>query len=245
MKYVIDANGNFTKGPKGGIMIDPENGNDPYEFDALGADASISSLRAEAKEHRTKKAEYKAIIDSIPESVVKNPKAAEEALITVSSLDDKHKADIAKIKGELETSYKAASETSNKKIADLQNQLFNEKVVSRFATSKALEGTIFNKTREVAVSHFRNHFEVDETGEMVGKHKDGSVIYSKTNPGKKADFDECITSILDADPNKESYIAPTGQRGNGSRVFPPGSKTGEQKVTSIQRIEAGLKARNA
>ena len=243
MKFVIDANGNIVKGPKGGVMVDAENGKEPYEFDVFGSDAAMAALRTEAKEHRTKKAEYKAIIDTIPEPVLKNPKGAEEALITVSTLGEKHEANMIKVKGELEQSYKAATDAANKTIDELRNQIFHEKVVSKFATSKALEGTIFNKNREIAISHYKGFFSVDENGNLIGKAKDGATIYSKENPGKPADFDECINHFIESDPNKESLKLPSGQKGTATT----GTRTGTTPDTksSIDRIKAGLAARTA
>jgi len=241
MKYVLDKDGKIIVGPKGGIMIDVENGSEPYELDVTGVEKTIAELRAEAKEHRQKKAEYKAIVESLPEEIIKNPKAAQEALTVVASLGDKHKMDMEKLKGELTKSFESAHAEKDKKIGELQGQIFNEKVTSRFATSKALEKTIFNKTREVAISHFKSHFTVDENGNMIGKFKDGAMIYSKTNPGKPADFDECIESIINNDPNKESYLAPTGQQGTGHRDT--GKQFQGETRSTVDKISAGLKAR--
>jgi len=241
MKYVIDKDGKIVLGSKGGIMIDPEvAGQEPYEMDVFGTATTLSELRTEAKTHRQKKSELQSILDSIPEPIRTNPKAAAEALATVASLGDKHKVDLERLKGELETSYKTASEANKAQIDKLNNQLFDAIVTSRFATSKALETTIFDKARPVAVSHFRNHFSVDENGNVIGKFRDGGTIYSKVNPGKPAEFDECIESIIMADPNKDSLLKPSGQKGGDSKGGQ--ANGGGETKSSFNRIKDGLKS---
>lgn len=241
MKYVLDENGNIKIGKNGNPLIDPENGQEPYEVDAIGAQQKISEISSEAKKYRKEKAELKTQLESIPEEIRNDPAKATEAMTTVSSLSDKHKLDIEGVKTGLQKVFDENLKKKDDEIKILNETLYTEKISSKFAKSDALKDTIFDETREVAESHFSKHFSLDEKGNVVGKIGD-NVIYSKEKPGELANFDECMKAIISNHPAKDKFMKPSGQKGSGG--FVPGSG-GDGEKSSHDMIKSGIASRKA
>jgi hypothetical protein len=93
----------------------------------------------------------------------------------------------------------------------------------------------------VATSYFKSHFTVDEKGEMIGKLSDGQVIYSKEKPGQPANFDECLETLINSHPAKDSFMSASNQQGSGNP--PNGKENNNSSSSSHDRIKAGIAAR--
>lgn len=238
MDYVLDENGNIKIGPNGKPLVKDSAGKE-FELDAIGQNQKLIETMTEAKGYRQEKASLKAQLEAIPEAIRTNP----ENFVALDSVDAKTKEGIEKIRKELQESYESSTKASAEKIKSLEGQLYTEKVSSKFATTKALEGTIFNKTRSVAEKFLKDHFTVDEDGEIIGIGNDGKTIYSRETPGKPATFDECVSTIISTHPDKDSFIAASNQRGGG----PPANdgRGGPGISDSVSKIKAGLEARKA
>lgn len=237
MDYVLDENGNIKIGPNGKPLVKGSDGKE-FEIDAIGQNQKLIETMAEAKGYRKEKAVLKAQLEAIPEVIREDP----SKFVSIESVDSKTKEGIEKIKNDLESSYTKAVTEKDSKIKTLEGQLFSEKVSTKFATTSSLEGTIFNKTRSVAEKFLKDHFTVDEEGSLVGVGNDGKTIYSRESPGTPAGFDECVATIIDTHPDRDSFLAASGQKGGGS---PPGDRSGGEgnATSSVGRIAAGLAER--
>lgn len=238
MKYKLNDDGTIAVDAKGNpIRINAAG--EEYSFDALGLKTKLTETMAEAKKYRQEKATLKTELEAIPEGIRKDPNAAAEAIVTVANLDDKHKADMDKIKSELKTSYDTAIQAKDSKIEELTGKIFTGKVTNKFATTPALSKTIFDKTREVAESFFGKNFKVDDNGTLTATGHDGNTIYSSERPGEPASFDEAVGILINTHPAKDSFLAPSGQKGSGNP--PSGDGQGDRTPTSGRdKIKAGL-----
>ena len=241
MNWLLDEKGNIVLRNGKPVAIGPDG--KEFEYDIKETNTKLVETIAEATKHRKGKAELKAQLEKIPEEIVADPDKYVSAFTTVESLDDKNKADIEKMKKELKESYESANNASVKRISELEGQIYKEKVTNRFATSESLKGTIFENTREIAESYFGKHFKVDENGNMIGTTEDGSTIYSKEKPGEAAGFDECLSTLINTHPKRDSFIAASNQRGSGN---PPANNNGDTQTASAhENIVSGLAARKA
>lgn len=58
---------------------------------------------------------------------------------------------------------------------------------------------------------------VIERGVVVGKRPDGGTIFSKSNPGEPAPFDEALEAIVEAYPYRDNILRSSGASGYGVR----------------------------
>lgn len=239
MKWLLDENGNIVL--RNGKPVAVGADGQEFEYDIELRNQQLVDTVAEATKHRKGKAELKAIIEKLPEEVIADPSKYVQALATVDSLDDKNKSNIETLRKELQASYDSSVKEKDERIQELENGLYKEKVTTKFATSEAFKGTVFDGTREVAESFFSSRFAVDEKGNMVGTKEDGSTIYSKEKPGEPAGFDECIHTLIHTHPKRDNFLSPSNQRGGGTP--PGGDNQGGVAKTSTQNISEGLAAR--
>jgi len=229
-EYVLTENGNIKTKDGKPLVTD---GEQEYAVDALGAQARINSLKAEAKEYRLKASERGALLKQF--EGIDDPVAAIEAMQTVETMDDKHKANIDKLKASINKAWESKEEEWSNRTAELEARLFNATVTSKFATSEVLKKTIL--TPQVALKFFGDHFKLD--GSAVDAA--GNVIYSKENPGEPAEFDEAMTIILDNYPDKDTIMKGNGTGGSGGRDT--GGSGGSENMSAMDKIQMGLKKR--
>lgn len=68
---------------------------------------------------------------------------------------------------------------------------------------------------EMIRAHFGKHFDVED-GQIVAKDSDGNVIYSATNYGKPASFEEAISKVIDQCSYKDTFLKSSGNKGGGA-----------------------------
>lgn len=242
MKWLLDKDGNIVM--RNGKPVAIGSDGQEFEYDVADVNSKWVATMAEAKKHRKDKGELKATLEAIPQEIRDNVEGATAALQTVGTMDAKNKADVEVVRTELKASYDKAladqATISNGQIETLTGSLYKEKVSNKFATTKVLDGTIFNKTRDVAEAYFKGHFTVGEDGGFIGKDGKGNTLYSSEDPGTPASFDSALQTIFNAHPSKDDWTSATKQQGPGDR-----SKSGEfkQEKTSVSKIASGLAAR--
>lgn len=236
MIYILDENGNIKIGTNGHPMVDPENGSAPHELDAIGGAARITALNSESANHRKTAAGYKATLDKIPEEVRNNPEAAIKAISTVSTLDDKLKADMEKVRSEVTESFQSSIQEKDEKIKMLSNGLNAEKIGGKFAMTEVLKATTMHPA--VAKSHFESHFSLDENNNVVATGYDGKQIFSKVNPGTPASFDEALGTLIETSPLKDHLLKSDVGHGGGSRS--DGAAPLSKDATAHDNIKAGV-----
>jgi hypothetical protein len=223
MKLKLDANGNVVvqevNGEKRPVYV-RDDGTD-IAFDAAGTMTSIANMRAENKTHREAKEAAQAALKTF--EGITDPAKAIEALKTVSNLSDKKLVDageVEKIKTEtirsVEEKYKPVVERASK----LEQRLRAEGLSGAFSRSPLITGEKAKVTlpADFMEARFGQNFEVDiETGKITGKFATGDKIYSRSNPGDLASFDEALDILIDAHPQKTAFLKGSGQSGSGAQ----------------------------
>lgn len=237
MKLKLDDNGNAVVKDGKLVMIDDDNDDKEITFDVVDGYSSLSKANHEAASRRK---EIKALEKKMKAfEGIEDPEAAIEALSKVQSMDKDVEAQIAANKAHYEKTTKKLTEERDQRIAELSGQVFQLKVGDKFHTSEAVKKTIYQP--HDAAQIFGKNFEIED-GQVVGK-LDGQVILSKENPGKAAGFDEAFSAMIDARPDKDNLLRPTGQQGSGSPARQPrgkiGGDQGAQK-TGVDKIKSGL-----
>lgn len=188
-------------------------------FDAPGTVAKIGQLNGEAKTHREAKEAAEAKLKSF--EGIEDPAAAKKALETVKNLDDKKLVDageIERVKAEaikaVEDKYKPLQEERD----TLRTQLYDEKIGGSFARSPLINGdkAKFAIPADLVQARFGKHFEVED-GKIVATDSNGNKIYSRSNPGEVAGFDEALEILVDQYPHKEHILRGSGGSGSGSK----------------------------
>lgn len=232
MEYKLTENGNIAVNDDGHPVIINDEGNETW-IDALNANKKIAELNLEARKYRKKSVERQTKLDKYngvdPDEVIK-------ALDTVNSLDDKMKVKLDELKSNINKTWEEKEKEWNETKLNLENNLFQATVGAKFATSEVIKQTVLPP--DIAQNTFAKYFSIDGTA----KDKDGNVIYSTTNPGEPASFDEAMKIILDNYPHKESILKSQIKPGSGG--FNNGEQGGEPNTnSSIDNIKNGLKER--
>ncbi len=234
MNYVLDENGNIKIGPTGKPLVKGADGKE-FEIDAIGAQEHITTLNTESAGYRKRAQSAEKTLKTF--EGIEDPVAALEAIKTVSTLGDDHKANMTKLRAELEGSYKSALDGKDAEIAELNGSLYTLNVTNQFNTSPVVKGTIFAKTPDIAATYFGKHFQQDGTAQDSA----GNVIYSKENPGQPAGFDEALEVIIDQYPMKDNILLSDNSPGGGGHQSQNHQQ--EQTLSSRDSIKAGLEAR--
>jgi hypothetical protein len=195
-------------------------------FDAKSASETITARNGEAMRHRENLDEAKRQLKAF-EGI--DPAAAKKALETVRGLDEKKLIDA----GDRDAAIAAAVKAAEQKYAPiveerdrLQAHLDREIRGGSFARSKFAEEKV-TVPRHMLERTYGDNFKIED-GKLVPYDAQGNKIYSRTNPGQPADFDEALEIIINADPYKDHILkgevkpgggAPQGQGGGGTRTM--------------------------
>lgn len=228
-EYVMTENGNI-KVKDGKPLV--KDGDSEYTVDAIGAQTKITELNSEAAKYRKKASERKTELAKF--DGIDDPAAALDAVKTVASLGDDHKADLDALKTSMKSGYETKLGDKDQEIADLKTKLFGATVTSKFATSEVIKKTVL--TPDIAATFFGKHFKADGTATDAA----GNTIYAKERPGEPAEFDEALTTIIDQYPGKASIMKATDGGGGGN---PGPGNPGGGDLSSHDNIKAGLAAR--
>lgn len=234
MKYVLTEDGKAIQMKDGHPLVDPENGSDHYHVDAMGAADRITTLNAENKTFRKGKEKAEKSLKTF-EGI--DPVAAKDAIQTVSTMDDKHKADIGVLKTTMKESYDGIIAEKDKTIANQGKRLFKANVLDNFTTSEVVKKT--NMTGKIAEAYFGSYFKEDGTA----VDQAGNPILDKTDPTKPAKFNDALQHIINNDPDKKEYLKGSQTRGGGSNFTNDGDGNDPTPATSTENISAGLKER--
>jgi len=209
-------------------------------FDAHGTTISIAGLNSENKARR---AAERAAVDKLKKyEAIADPDEAVKALDIVRGLDAKKLIDAGKA-SEATAAAVADAMARHKPIIEerdtlkalaesLTNQLYQERIGGRFSRSKFIAEKL-TQPADIIEARFGASFK-DEDGKITAYDKSGNKIYSRSNPGELADFDEALEVIIDQYPYKDSLLKGTGG-GSGAK---PGSGSNGAKVLSRAAFEA-------
>lgn len=206
-------------------------------FDAMQNMAKISQLNAEAKQHREAKEKAETLLKAFDGL---NADDAKKALETVKNLDDKRLIDAGEVEKVKAEARKALDEQLAQKDAQIKkiNDDYRSAVIGgEFARSSFIKDKTLLPP-DIAQNAFGRHFDMVD-GKVVG-YLNGEPIYSRTNMGELANFDEAFETIINHYPSKSDILRGSGASGAG--VKQPLAQAG---TTNLKRSQMSLEQKSA
>lgn len=212
MKLKLDENGHVVV--QDGKPVYVHDDGKEVAFDAIQATNKIVELNREAKLHREAKEAVEAELRAFDGVDIDKAKAALE---TVKNLDDKKLIDIGeveRVKAEAKQAYDEKLASVMKEKDDITQQYHQSVIGGAFARSKLIKDKTILPP-DIAQSYFGKHFGVDKDGKLVAKLADGNPIYSRTNAGELAEFDEALEIIIGDYSYKDNILRGSQASGAG------------------------------
>ncbi|MCY1544330.1 hypothetical protein D9M68_802060 [compost metagenome] len=122
--------------------------------------------------------------------------------------------EIEKVKGEISKAFQGQLDTANTKAQQLESQLYAEKVGGAFARSKVIAEKLAIPP-DMVEARFGKAFAIED-GRIVAKDQNGNKLYSQSNPGELAGFDEALEMLVSQYPYKEQILKGSGASGGGA-----------------------------
>lgn len=202
-QYVFNEDGSI-KTDNGHPLIRNDKGEE-FPVNALDTTKRILSLTTENREYRKK---YSALKDNPP-----SPDPAPSSGIPEDEFQ--------KMKHSLEVSYQekvSSLKSENEQLASKYRRVANKQ---RFMESAYIQNEL-SVHPEIAFDRFGGAFDENGIARYPGTDE---IIYSRTNPGQPADFDEAMAQIIESDRLKDHLIRDKTKSGTGFR--PGGSPAAE------------------
>lgn len=236
MPFKYDADGNLvtqeSNGKKLPVFVNAEGKESPFDGDSTVS--TISRLNGEAKTHREAKEALEREFKPFKDAGINDPAAALKALDIVKNLDEKKLIDSGARDKAVEEAVKSARaeyEPFKIKAAELEQQLYGEKIGGAFARSKFIADKIAIPADMVQAA-FGSRFKVQD-GKTVALDANGQPIFSRVKHGEPADFEEALEIMVDAYPNKAAILKGSGASGGGAGGG-GGGAGGKKTVTRTQ-----------
>jgi hypothetical protein len=233
MKLKLDANGNAVL--QDGKPVYMKDDGSEVAFDAAGTVNSLAALRHEAKTHREAKEAAEAAVAKY--SGIADPAAALAAMDTVSKLDQKkliEAGEVDRVKAEISKAFETKLTEATTKAQQFEQQLYAEKVGGAFSRSKLIAEKLAIPP-DMVEARFGNSFTIEE-GKIVAKDANGNKLYSPSNPGELANFDEALDLLVGAYPYKDQILKGSGASGGGAGQSNAGA--GGKKSISRAQFES-------
>jgi hypothetical protein len=198
-------------------------------FDAVGTVSTISRLNSEAKTNR-ERAEAAEKAAKAFEGIT-DAEAARKALATVANLDAKKLVDAGEVDKIRAEAIKAVEDKYSPVVAErdsLLKSLVDEKVGGSFARSKMIADKLAIPA-DLVQARFGDAFKV-EGSDVVAYDKSGNKLFSRSNPGEVAKFDEALEILIDQYPYRDSILKSTGASGGGA-TGGSGGGSGSKTIT--------------
>lgn len=195
-------------------------------FDADGTVATIGRLNGEAKSHREAKEAAELKLKSF--EGIEDGAAALAALETVKNIKAGDLTTAAKVQEIKDAAAKSAQEAvanatraAQEKETQLTEQLAQRtSELNTHIIGGSFAGSAFIKDKlaipaDMAQKFFGDRFKVDG-GKLVPLGADGNPIFSATNHGNHADFEEAIQVMVGQYAHKDSILKGSGASGGGA-----------------------------
>lgn len=238
MKLKLDANGNVVLQDGKPVYI-LDDGRE-VAHDAAATVAKISSLNGEAMSHRQAKEAAEAALKPFKDAGITDAAAAAEALQTMANIKTGDLTTAAKVQEIKDAATRSANEAvaaatraAEEKQRELTEQntkltqdLNNHIIGGSFAGSKFISEKLAIPA-DIAQKVFGDRFKVDG-GKLVPLDQTGNPIFSATNHGNHADFEEALQVMVNQYPNKDMILKGSGASGGGASgggAAQPGAKT--------------------
>lgn len=213
MKLKLDENGHVVVADGKPVYVQDDG--KEVAFDAPGTVQTISRLNGEAKSHRERAEAAEAAVKSF--EGIKDPKEALKALETIKNLDAKKLVDAGEVDKVRAEAIKAVEEKYApivKERDELSGKLIAEKVGGSFARSKFIAEKM-GIPADMVEARFGSNFKL-EGDNVIAYDKSGNKIFSASNPGEPAGFDEALGILVEHYPYKDQILKGTGASGSGS-----------------------------
>lgn len=224
MKLKLDDQGHVVV--QDGKPVYVKDDNTELAFDVVGTTQTIARLNAEAKSHRERAETAEKSLKGF--EGISDPAEAIKALQLVANLDAKKLVDageIEKVKAEIGKAYQSQLDEAKGHASKLEQQLYAEMIGGSFARSKfALDKLAIPP--DLVQAYFGKAFAIEE-GKVVAKDANGNKLYSASNPGELAGFDEALEMLVNQYPGKDHILKGTGASGSGAQGSQGGG--GQQK----------------
>ena len=228
----IEHDGNTYAEIKDGKPIYVDDDGKETTYDPVSMHGSISRLNHEAKTQREAKEALEAQVAAFEDI---DPAAAKKALEIVKNLDDKKLIDAGEVERVKESTAKSYQKKLDDALADnekLRTQYSTEKMNAEFASSVYIKEKLAVPP-DMAQATFGRHF-VFNDGKLSPIDQNGNPIYSDSNPGDVASFDEALEKIVQRYPHRDSILKGSGHDGSGTQ--PPGE--GGKRTISRKQFES-------
>lgn len=228
MKLKLDENGNVVV--QDGKPVYVHDDGKEVVFDAVQAIAKVNSLTAEKQQYLDRAEKAEQSLKAFEGFDVEKAKAALE---TVKNLDDKKLIDAGEVERVKAEAKKAFDEQLSKAYAErdaMQQQFHSTLISGEFARSAFVKDKMILPP-DIAQSFFAKHFAVNDKGQVVAKDTLGNPIYSRTNAGEIASFDEAIELLVGSYPNKDSILKGSSASGTGA------GQAGQGNTVGLKRSE--------
>jgi hypothetical protein len=272
MKLVLDEDGHAKlKKTEDGMILPIFEYSDgtQKEFDAgatlEGLTKKIKASEEEKQRHYDKSEKLTTKLEAFKDI---DPDKAKDALAKVKNLSDKKILDekgVEAIKTEVRNDMKILAEereealktSQTKEREELTTKISNQSDLIRtlvidnhFANSDYFSGekpkTIY--PADDAAQIFGKHFSIkieDSAVSLEARDTKGKPIMSKIEHGEPADFNEAIGLIIDKHPRKTEIMRAGGGGGPGADGNLDGKGKNFEKMSSVEKIAAGLKKHEA
>lgn len=243
MKLKLDANNNVVVQDGKPVYILDDGREVPH--DAAATVARISALNGEAMSHRQAKEAAEAALKPFKDAGIEDPAAAAEALQTMANIKTGDLTTAAKVQEIKDAATRSANEAVaaatraaeekqralTEQNAKLTQDLNNHIVGGSFSGSKFIADKLAIPA-DIAQKVFGDRFKVDG-GKLVPLDAAGNPIFSATNHGNHADFDEAIQVMVNQYPNKDMILKGSGASGGGATGGGAGA-AGGKTITRAQ-----------
>ena len=105
--------------------------------------------------------------------------------------------------------------TAKATVEKLTSSLATETIGNKFSTSKYASENLTPAGVDLIRTIYAEKLKVED-GRVIGVDANGNKLFSKSNPGNPADFDEIIETFVDAYPHKDHILKGTMKPGGGA-----------------------------
>jgi hypothetical protein len=232
MKLKLDEEGHVVVVDGKPVYVS-EDGKD-VAFDAQGTVATISRLNAEAKSNRERAEGAEGALKAF--EGISDPSEARKALETIKNFDAKKLVDAGEVEKVRAEAIKAVEDKYAPIVAErdsLKSDLVTEKVGGSFDRSKFIADKLAIPS-DLVRARFGEQFKVED-GKVVAYDKTGNKLFSRSNPGEIANFDEALELLVDSYPYRDQILKSSGASGGGASG---GAATGGAQKLSRAQFEA-------
>jgi hypothetical protein len=231
MRLKLDENGHVVVADGKPVYV-RDDGSEAA-FDAAGTVATIGRLNAEAKTHREGKEAAEKALKAFER--IEDPEAAIKALETVANFDQKKLVDageVERVKAEVAKAIEAKYAPVVEERDILQKSLVTEKIGGAFNRSQFIADKLAIPA-DLVEARFGSAFKV-EGDKIVAYDHQGNKIFSPSNPGELAGFDEALSVLVQHYPHRDTILKSVVGSGSGAQG---GGKGAGHKTLSRSQFE--------